>query len=67
MSELRHPRRAYVCVDPKTKEIHERKFLVPGEKVPMCPVHGLLRPQANTPYRGVVPPTQATKPMEGAV
>lgn len=48
----RHERRAYVCVDPKTKVIHERRFLLPGEAVPRCGIHGPMKSQANNKYRG---------------
>lgn len=48
----RHERRAYVCADPKTKVIHRRVFLLPGEPVPRCLTHGPMRRQENNRYRG---------------
>lgn len=45
-------RRAYVCADPKTKVIHQRRFLMPGEKVPRCDLHGPMKRQENNRYRG---------------
>lgn len=47
----RRERRAYYCEDAKSKEVHRRVFLMPGETVPTCATHGKMRQQANVSYK----------------
>lgn len=48
-------RRCVVCLEKgpnNTVVVHERRFLLPGEPVPRCAIHGPMRPQANNRYLG---------------
>lgn len=49
----RHARRAYVCEDPKSKVIHQRVFLLPGQPIPRCSEHGVMRQQGNLTGQGL--------------